>query len=146
MSGIRVKPLEWVEHGDQDFVWHRAMSPIGYRYNIEDDGFSEKKHHLTVGQLVLGNFETLDEAKAAAQGDYDDRVLSCVAINAECTRNSEGARRYRWLKMESSPGDQTRVMQSTPWPQWDAAIDAMMEVHSQALPISKPKATKDATA
>lgn len=75
---VKVKPLEWVEHGDRDLVWHRAMPPIGFRYNIEDDGFAEKKLTLTVGQLVVGNFDVLDEAKAAAQADYDRRVLSCL--------------------------------------------------------------------
>lgn len=77
---ISVKLLEWVEHGDLDFVWHRANPPIGPRYNIEDDGFSEKKNHLTAGQLVIGNFETLDEAKAAAQADFAERILSCLSI------------------------------------------------------------------
>ncbi|MBO9099485.1 MULTISPECIES: hypothetical protein [unclassified Rhizobium] len=82
VTNVRVIPLEWVEHGDIDFVWHRAMSPAGYRYNIEDDGFSEKKHHLTVGQLVLGNFETLKEAQDAAHADYERRILSAIAIGA----------------------------------------------------------------
>lgn len=78
LPAVKVKALEWVEHGDLDFVWHRAMPPIGFRYNIEDDGFSEKKHHLTVGQLVIGNFDTLDEAKTAAQQDYSARILSAL--------------------------------------------------------------------
>ena len=46
------------------------------------------------------------------------------------TKPTEGveadARRYRWLKMQSSVGDQIRVMQSTPWTQWDEAIDASL--------------------
>ena len=81
-SHVRVIPLDWVEHGDRDFVWYRAISPAGYRYNIEDDGFSEKKHHLTVGQLVLGNFETLKDAQDAAQADYERRILSAIVIGA----------------------------------------------------------------
>lgn len=81
-EAVRVKPLEWVEHGDQDFVWYRAMTTVGLRYNVEDDGFSEKKFHLTVGQLVLGNFDVLDEAKAAAQADYERRILSALSAPA----------------------------------------------------------------
>ncbi|TBG78575.1 hypothetical protein ELG76_03955 [Rhizobium leguminosarum] len=80
LPAVKVKALEWIEHGDLDFVWHRAMPPIGFRYNIEDDGFSEKKHHLTVGQLVIGNFDTLDEAKTAAQQDYSARILSALTL------------------------------------------------------------------
>ncbi|WP_457661242.1 hypothetical protein [Sinorhizobium medicae] len=86
-----IKPLEWIEHGDQDFVWHRATPPIGFRYNIEDDGFSEKKHHLTVGQLVIGNFDTLYEAKAAAQQDYERRIRSCLLDKPEAV---EGGAEY----------------------------------------------------
>ncbi|WP_457659547.1 hypothetical protein [Sinorhizobium medicae] len=85
-----IKPLEWIEHGDQDFVWHRATPPIGFRYNIEDDGFSEKKHHLTVGQLVIGNFDTLYEAKAAAQQDYERRIRSCLLDKPEAVEGGCG--------------------------------------------------------
>jgi len=38
--------------------------------------------------------------------------------------DAEDAARYRWLKMRSSIPDQQRIMLSTPWGQWDAAIDA----------------------
>jgi hypothetical protein len=97
MSGnelnVSVKPLEWVEHGDRDFIWHRAMPPIGSRYNIEDDGFSEKKHHLTVGQLVIGNFDVLDEAKAAAQSDYEQRIMSAVEGHLSISELFEAAAR-----------------------------------------------------
>jgi len=38
--------------------------------------------------------------------------------------DTEDAERYRWLKMRSSIPGQQRIMLSTPWGQWDAAIDA----------------------
>ncbi|MDO9416979.1 hypothetical protein [Pararhizobium sp.] len=98
---VRVKELVWVEHGDLDFVWHRAVSLIGYHYNIEDDGFSEKKYHLTVGQLVMGNFHTLDEAKSAAQADCEQRILSAIEVSAApATRVPDG-----WQLVPKEPSD-----------------------------------------
>lgn len=39
------------------------------------------------------------------------------------THEAADARRYRWLKMQCSPGAQTHVMQCTPWTEWDETID-----------------------
>jgi hypothetical protein len=83
-GAVSIKPLEWVEHGDDAFEWHRAIPPVGNRYNIEDDGFSAKRLTLTVGQLVIGNFEKLETAKSAAQSHYEAAIRSAlVPVAAE---------------------------------------------------------------
>jgi len=47
-----------------------------------------------------------------------------AAASQAALSDAEDAERYRWLKMRSSIPDQQRIMLSTPWGQWDAAIDA----------------------
>ncbi len=69
MGGVRVKPLKWDER-------HRADNyRIQYTY-----GQDQKDYLLTRGSNVVWAYDTVDEAKAAAQADYETRILAAIEL------------------------------------------------------------------
>ena len=71
----RVKPLVWhhiTSTGDRNV--HEAKSLLG-RYTIWPDGSWRLKGHYVGG---YGEVRSLSGAKAAAQADYEARVLVCL--------------------------------------------------------------------
>lgn len=80
-----VKALEWEEvpvspphRGEEaDEVSHWAHHPFG-SYAIERDYFSVIPWELVAGGKVKGHFNKLDDAKAAAQEDFEQRVCSLL--------------------------------------------------------------------
>jgi hypothetical protein len=73
---VQVRPLEWLDVS-KELEKHGAMPPVGPIYTVEDDGFTDG-YHVTASQLVLGNFPTLEAAKAAARADYETRIRSAL--------------------------------------------------------------------
>ena len=81
--GVKPKPLEWEEctqarseaDPHREVVGYEAASPAGifYGIRIEYDGF-----HASSENDHLGRFDDLDAAKAAAQSDHDERILSAL--------------------------------------------------------------------
>lgn len=71
---VEVKPLEWRESGD----WTAVL--LADLYRIEDQGrnWPTDRYWLDFNEHRLGKFDTLDEAKAAAQADYEKRILSAL--------------------------------------------------------------------
>ncbi len=76
-AGVEVKKLEW--NGG------RAETPFGY-YNIDDQTdrtaleLNGRLPFLLSGsRLVMSRHESLAEAKAAAQADYEQRILSALS-------------------------------------------------------------------
>lgn len=90
-SGVRETPLEWAEieydrgDGQTDTCgeWE-APSIVGvYAVNISTCGDMHAPWEVFGGDAgKIGNFPTLDEAKAAAQADYEARILSALASDA----------------------------------------------------------------
>jgi hypothetical protein len=74
-KGVRVKPLEW----NKEFGYAaRAESPFGV-YAITDFAGFDDRYRLdrpNEGQRLC--FEDIDQAKAAAQADYEQRILSTL--------------------------------------------------------------------
>lgn len=66
-----VKPLEWDAEENGDFI---AVSAVGW-FHI---GRSVSSWNLTMPSGKVASFATLDEAKAAAQADYEARILSAL--------------------------------------------------------------------
>ena len=78
---VSVKPLEWFEHPNAfpAPTWS-AQTGFGF-YNIEEVSASDSPAYevrLHAHRLVSVN-DSLDEAKAAAQADYERRILSALA-------------------------------------------------------------------
>ena len=69
---VRVKPLEWVD-----------LYRDGSRYEVSSDnplGYTDSIHGLQDGTYhsQFGAFPTLESAKAAAQADYEARILAAL--------------------------------------------------------------------
>lgn len=79
----RVKQLQWSEVRDPDSEcrYHHvyATCPLG-RYSIEWKGWKDSDDHTIFldGEFVQPGGYDLDGAKAAAQADYEARILACV--------------------------------------------------------------------
>nr|WP_313022892.1 DUF551 domain-containing protein [Brucella intermedia] len=76
-----VKKLEWNEYNDEQGIpdrWDAEASSFGVFYSIEiqHDGYRVVFDHEAVG--AVGVFDTLEAAKAAAQADYEARVMSAI--------------------------------------------------------------------
>jgi hypothetical protein len=50
------------------------------------------------------------------------RVIAAAGVSERADAEKDAAR-WRWLKMQSTVGEQTQIMR-TPWGQWDAYADA----------------------
>lgn len=80
-AGVRVKALEWREAGQ---LAAYSTPPIGATYAIQlhSPAWNERVQ-LTIREALQENtatrhFKTLDEAKAAAQADYEARIRSAL--------------------------------------------------------------------
>ena len=81
-GAVRVKPLEWVDLGDGKAF--RAFLPVIGGIRIEPYGACGWWEVLwsmpgQCDKLIPDVFDTADEAKAAAQADYERRVLSALS-------------------------------------------------------------------
>lgn len=82
---VIVKALEWKQFPNQHGVQWRAQGIFGWLHYIsdrDDDG-----HHDGWFHSVLGTFATLEAAKAAAQADYEARILSALNTSPEAPRH-----------------------------------------------------------
>jgi len=93
---VAVKALEWIAEGDASF----AAKSLAGSYVIGKDekggkgwqwGFVGDARDWAISEF----FDTSDEAKAAAQADYERRILSCLSHPAQ-----------GWREMDSAPGDE----------------------------------------
>lgn len=97
-----VKPLEW-EPSVTGKPWHSAKSPWGFYYAQWDDEIGAWFASLEMGEveapIILhpSDVSSIAEAKAAAQSDYERRILSALTIRPEAEVRNEGfALGARW--------------------------------------------------
>lgn len=76
-AGVRVKPLEWCDHSFKDSVLWIATTPFDdYRITKED---VEWPYVVRPFRTRQSNYQTLEEAKADCEADYERRVLSALS-------------------------------------------------------------------
>ncbi len=70
---VAVRSLEW----ESATHWHKSAD----LYVIEDNGanWSDERYWLSIAGARVARVATLDAAKAAAQADYEKRILSALA-------------------------------------------------------------------
>jgi hypothetical protein len=76
-SSPKIKQLEW---DDYDGVYFDSISAVGHYIVFDGGKFSEASYRFALsynGNLV-DYFESLDEAKAAAQADFERRIMECL--------------------------------------------------------------------
>lgn len=85
-SGVEVTPLEWLDDGSGGFV---AMGSFG-DYEVNPVGFLDREQwEILMPAHHLGHRDTLKEAKAAAEADYRNRILSALLPKATAPVVSE---------------------------------------------------------
>lgn len=80
-SNPKVKQLEWDVLYSSHYV--KDTNPIGYRAKISEWHISTPKYVLSFahsGEINAKIYDTLEEAKAAAQEDFEQRVKECLII------------------------------------------------------------------
>lgn len=72
-SSPKIKQLEWNFYG----LYYLAQTPFG-RYTFEENEKNENVCDLRFGNLLLRNNIPVNEAKAAAQADFEKRIKECL--------------------------------------------------------------------
>jgi hypothetical protein len=78
---VKVNSLDWQEETQYLEMW-RARPECGLVFTVEDDGFSASKYRASVGHKVIGYFDNLDDAKVAAQSDFEMRIRAALAATS----------------------------------------------------------------
>lgn len=75
-SSPKIKHLEWVLESDG---WHISMTRFGVSYEI---GESKNDGNFILYDILLTTtiHDTIDEAKSAAQADFEQRVKECLDL------------------------------------------------------------------
>lgn len=91
MGGVRVKPLEWEPvHGEGVETYQATCATGIYRVFEDEDSaagavFAEfaidVSRFCMTDALSIGRFHNFDVAQAAAQADYERRVISALALS-----------------------------------------------------------------
>jgi hypothetical protein len=71
-AGVRVKPLEWDEYVT-------ALTPLGTRYAVYREHGRDRECWAV--NVLDGSFDTPKLAQAAAQADYEQRILSALTTS-----------------------------------------------------------------
>lgn len=74
-EGLEVLPLDWREESRS---WFRAPSELGAYQITHYAGMKSEGFKLEYGGGLTSYFNTLEAAKAAAQADYAQRILSAI--------------------------------------------------------------------
>lgn len=81
-QGVRVRPLEWKAREDIKGL-HDAFGADGWCRNVWEQAEGRATYEGDPAITVLNRsgalFDTLDAAKAAAQADYDARILAAIS-------------------------------------------------------------------
>lgn len=75
----KVKPLSWQKENIDGTFWTGA-APMGHDYRVK---FNGTNWGALRGMLTIGEYDTCDEAKAAAQADYDSRIRSALITETD---------------------------------------------------------------
>lgn len=67
----KVKPLEWKDAEAVELAKQSAYTPVGYYYAGDCLFWGP-------GTIVSTGYQNIDQAKAAAQADYERRILSAL--------------------------------------------------------------------
>ncbi|WP_192936978.1 hypothetical protein [Sinorhizobium meliloti] len=124
-----IKPLEW--RGSA------AYSPIG-DYSIDKDFDEEMTGSPWVCWWMddnLGHFQTLDEAKAAAQSDFASRIRSCLIDKPEAVEATSPQSNLLSELRELVDRAQAIISTST-YPNWHASAEAALAANTTAAPES----------
>jgi hypothetical protein len=87
---VAVKPLEWEKITWERYPKFKAVTPTGDYWVWELAGIGYWSQHSLIGREVHG---TIDDAKAAAQSDYEARIRSALVVEPAAPTASVGAMR-----------------------------------------------------
>jgi hypothetical protein len=77
-SSPKIKQLEWVEVWDG---YESAKTPFGFY--VVRPSIDNKEFRMVNLRKITQTYSTLSEAKAAAQADFERRVMECLDLKAQ---------------------------------------------------------------
>lgn len=80
MSGVKVKQLEWVE---TEFYMSADTEIGGYYAYLLDEHLDQSWRCIDLDGDPIGQFKDIESAKAAAQADYEKRILNALELTSE---------------------------------------------------------------
>lgn len=124
-SGVKVKPLVWRDHRPDSFpepAWS-AQTSFGF-YNIEEVSASDSPAYVVRlhAHHFVADKDSLDEAKAAAQADYEARIKSAlVEVPADA------GMREAFVRVLASLAAAISILERTPKAKRAVASDKMFD-------------------
>ena len=79
LSRPKVKPLEWDDWSEPHKYWYYSETSFG-RYSIRQAFFQESCFVVVTPTELRISENTLEDAKAAAQADYERRILAALEV------------------------------------------------------------------
>lgn len=147
-SGVKVKPLVWRDHRPDSFPEPAlsAQTSFGF-YNIEEVSASDSPAYVVRlhAHHFVADKDSLDEAKAAAQADYEARIKSAlVEVPADA------GMREAFVRVLASLAAAISILERTPKAKRavasDKMFDQMLDDYRKALEAGRSALTApDAT-
>ncbi len=81
LAALAVKPLEWYPSPDDDTDFCADALGVTYVVDCDLDGLCSWGFFRKVGREEFDGDWSIDDAKAAAQADYEQRILSALENN-----------------------------------------------------------------
>jgi hypothetical protein len=135
-SGVKVKPLVWRDHRPDSFpepAWS-AQTSFGF-YNIEEVSASDSPAYVVRlhAHHFVADKDSLDEAKAAAQADYEARIRSAL-VSAPVSASTTGRQA---LNEVVTNGKWTEGDQCGEWKISKAVYDLAVEARDSIIAASE---------
>jgi len=143
-SGVKVKPLVWRDHRPDSFpepAWS-AQTSFGF-YNIEEVSASDSPAYVVRlhAHHFVADKDSLDEAKAAAQRDYEARIKSALITAPP----ADAGMREAFVRVLASLAAAISILERTPKAKKAVASDkmfnTMLEDYRKALEAGRTALT-----
>lgn len=92
LPAVKVKALQWRKYGNQHGTGWQGIGAIGYLQYIVDRGPDGEEGWFWGDR----GFDTEDQAKAAAQADYEQCILSALTLKDDPGNGGDGEAERTW--------------------------------------------------
>lgn len=126
---IKVKALEWAEHPSGKPLWRAHAPSIGW-YGASAIIPPASWRFDGLDETVTHDVADIDAAKAAAQADYERRILSAIEPSSDMREAVEAATKLvsQWEAFEAGYGNQEEAyykLAKYARPHWEALRTAL---------------------
>jgi hypothetical protein len=107
---VKPKPLEWKPNATDTFCracWFAAHPYGGYHIYERDTNGKGRIRYFTSPIAALTEYSSLEDAKAAAQADYEQRIMSALSTHPQLGEDERSNLRRRIYRVLANEGGGT---------------------------------------